>query len=535
MLGILRYWAVYGSVEIGPFAVHTMARIAKDMASVAKLAEKYSVPSNDLKDCAAFASMIAALCAAWNAVAAYRSSDKRNLEEFDKIWGSVSVFFNSRKGISIGNWNEVQRDCSDLELVPASDLARGRQTLQNKRLWEEIPSAIHSSISKMNLWLDGIKGSQIIKLWFAELVKNQMTALSINLSSSKSLKNYLGSQNNAWWGRGIRPVIEDIESWVEDPAKSDLLNVKHAPSLVITTVPQILSVPTFRSNESHKLSINLDQDSDALRTDQDATDRHSELRAELYLLKEQCAGSNSLGHVANLADRLLEALGSEVGEMRTSLVVQRGERIRQLVETYDNLSPASLHEKVDEFVFNQLKATRDALNMVVGLDPVLDNLDRARLGPDIQMTMVSPDVAKERFDDLAAQEIVTPETEEFVEEAVKLAPTIPDPENRQSRNVDLLIQNFVRYSIELIARYPDESAWVALFAGLGTVGAAGPVAVLTATFGGIPIAYFLGRNILANEEFYRTAVGSSPANQANFEKLLTFLQKGPFKSLKDED
>jgi hypothetical protein len=61
-----------------------------------------------------------------------------------------------------------------------------------------------------------------------------------------------------------------------------------------------------------------------------------------------------------------------------------------------------------------------------------------------------------------------------VEEAVKLAPTVPDPENRQSRTVDLLAQNFVRYSIELIAQYPDESAWAALFTGLGAAGLVAP-------------------------------------------------------------
>lgn len=523
VLGVLRYWAVYGSVEIGPIAVHTMAKIAKDMASVAKLAAQHSVPSNDLKDCAAFATMIAALCAAWNAVAAYRSSDKRNLEEFNKIWESVSGFFNSRMGISKGNWTEIQRDCSDLELVPAGDLARGRYTLQSKSLWVEMPSVIDSSISKMSLWLDDINGSQILKTWFAGLVKNQMTALSLNFSSEKSFKQHLTTQNNSWWSRDLSAVLEDIEGWIEDEKILESPKTGLTPFSDINTVPQIRSAPTFRSTESHKLSINFDQDSDALRTDQDSVDRHSELRTELYLLKEQCQGSNSLGHVVNLADRLLEALGSEVGEMRTSLVVQRGERIRQLAEIYENLSPTSLHEKVDEFVFNQLKATRDALNMVVGLDPVLDNLDRARLGPDIEMSMVSPSEVKERFEDLADREIVTQETREFVEEAVDLAPTVPDPENRQSRTVDLLAQNFVRYSIEIISAYPEQSAWVAASTGVVAAATLG----LASTGGGMVLVWALAKTILRHEDKFRSYIGNSPANQANFDKLIVFLKTLP--------
>ena len=523
VLGVLRYWAVYGSVEIGPIAVHTMAKIAKDMASVAKLAAQHSVPSNDLKDCAAFATMIAALCAAWNAVAAYRSSDKRNLEEFNKIWESVSGFFNSRMGISKGNWTEIQRDCSDLELVPAGDLARGRYTLQSKSLWVEMPSVIDSSISKMSLWLDDINGSQILKTWFAGLVKNQMTALSLNFSSEKSFKQHLTTQNNSWWSRDLSAVLEDIGGWIEDEKILESPKTGLTPFSDINTVPQIRSAPTFRSTESHKLSINFDQDSDALRTDQDSVDRHSELRTELYLLKEQCQGSNSLGHVVNLADRLLEALGSEVGEMRTSLVVQRGERIRQLAEIYENLSPTSLHEKVDEFVFNQLKATRDALNMVVGLDPVLDNLDRARLGPDIEMSMVSPSEVKERFEDLADREIVTQETREFVEEAVDLAPTVPDPENRQSRTVDLLAQNFVRYSIEIISAYPEQSAWVAASTGVVAAATLG----LASTGGGMVLVWALAKTILRHEDKFRSYIGNSPANQANFDKLIVFLKTLP--------
>ena len=437
-------------------------------------------------------------------------------------------------------WERVNADCFSLESEQGS-AKKEALALLAQPLWKGATLSPIIFIWKRAYQTLAIDSRFWIK-WIDRRFAGRPQGFDLPTKHDMKIQICLLDQNDEWWQRGLGPVTADIKAWIIeqwgqiDGANKSRFTEDYPVSLYdINIVPQIRSAPTFRSTENYKLSINFDQDSDELRTDQEAADRHSELRAELHLLKEQCQGSNSLGHVVNLVDRLLEALGPEVREMRTSLVVQRGERIRQLVATYEHLSPASLHEKVDEFVFNQLKATRDALNMVIGLDPVLDNLDRARLGPDVQMSMVSPSEVKERFDDLAAQDIITPETEEFVEEAVILAPTVPDPENRQSRTVDLLAQNFVRYSIELIAQYPDESAWAALFTGLGAAGLVGPVAVLTATFGGIPIAYFLGRNILANQEFYRTAVGSSPANQANFEKLLTFLQKGPLKSLKDED
>ena len=432
-------------------------------------------------------------------------------------------------------WKSVSEDCSLLGQLDGSSQSRSLVLLAQP-LWA--PRALQPIIliRERSYQTFGEEGRLWME-WYDRRFVGMPQGFDLPHEADLEIQSRLLDQDSDWWERGLGPVGEDIERWIEEQRqllktaeafkafdKEEALKLD-AASLRLEIIPeqQFTAVPVFQSNEKHQLSLNFEQGSETLRTDEDAADRHAELLAELHQLKEQCAGSNSLGHVVNLADRLLKALGSEAGEMRTSLVVQRGERIRQLAETYENLSPTSLHEKVDEFVFNQLKATRDALNMVVGLDPVLDTLDRARLGPDVEMAMVSPSEVKEQFEDLADQKIVTEETREFVEEAVDLAPAVPDPENRQSRTVDLVAQNFVRYSIEIISAYPEQSAWVA--AGTGVIAAA--TLGLTTTGGGMVLVWALAKTILKHEEKFRSYIGNSPANQANFDKLIVFLKSLP--------
>ncbi|CAN0570883.1 unnamed protein product, partial [Ectocarpus sp. 12 AP-2014] len=451
----------------------------------------------------------AAYATAYAANAAYAATAAANAADAAYTSATTATTATTAIADAAAFWQQLGEDCDILGTATGVDAQAQSLTLLGTRLWTcgEMPQAVNDSWGHAVSYLED-NGLRFWSLWYQRRLTGEASGFALPREQDLILQENLLEQENEWWAGGQKQ--SDLAQAAEELRVIDEQAVLGSSSdfhrLEVTPEKQFSSVPVFQSNQKHQLSLNFHQGSEALRTDEDATDRHAELLAELHQLKEQCSGSNSLGHVVNLADRLVEALGSEVSEMRTSLVVQRGERIRQLVETYEHLTPASLHEKVDEFVFNQLKATRDALNMAVGLDPVLDKLDRARLGPDIEMSLVSPSEVKERFEELADQEIVTEETSEFVGEAVDLAPTVPDPENRQSRTVDLLAQNFIRYSIEIISVHPQASAWTALGTGLvaaTTLGAG-------TTGAGMGLLWLLAKSILKHENKYRDYVGNSP-------------------------
>jgi len=431
-------------------------------------------------------------------------------------------------------WEILRSDASFLE-QSSEDAGTAARSLLGSPLWaeEKTPASLVKSWGRPALDADNMS---FWRDWYQRRLAGRVAGFALPVGQDRLIGERILSQPDEWWERGLFEFTRDLAGWIEEAAISaGVATVAATQDLdSVMPVPQSPAAPQFGTNASGQLSIDFSKGANELRIDRDARDRHAEALRLAQHLAVLCTGSNSLGHLKGVVDGYIEAIGGKVEDMRPSLLVQRGERLRRFISIYETLEPHSLYQQVDEFEFEALQALRDAHNSVVGLDGFLDGLDRARLGPDQRSQLVAPAELQSAVGQLARRAVIDADAQSFIADAIELAPIAPDLESRQSRQVDGIAQNLMRYAVEFIVTYPQESAWVTAFSGVSVMVLLGPFAALAGVAGSIATAYHLGRNILANKDFYRSAAGSSPANRENFERVVAFLEGLPLQSLRDQ-
>ncbi|SIN83998.1 hypothetical protein SAMN02745824_1991 [Parasphingorhabdus marina DSM 22363] len=362
--------------------------------------------------------------------------------------------------------------------------------------------------------------------WFDRRINGMDRGFDQNPNSDMAIGEFLLEQVSTWWDQkfaNVSAAIDQFKNELTDPNFTSNLSSESG----IRPEKQNPYSAIFQTSNDQKITIAFGAGKDRLRKDTEANNRYNEAIRESNHLLDLCRGSNSAGDAPAIVELYLEALGQDLDDAKPSLIVLRGERIRKYLFALISENSDSLTPYVDDAIILQLSVLQDAHNLLVGLDPYLDRMDRARLGPDIDATSVSPRELRDRIKELHEQEVVSDETKEFIDQAVELALPPHKFSERLSGRVTGYAENFLRYSIEFVATYPLATVTSATIASMMTFGVVG---TLLAGSTAITIIYHLGRNILANEEKYRKWAGNSPANQANYEKLLKLLKKLPLNS-----
>jgi hypothetical protein len=323
-------------------------------------------------------------------------------------------------------------------------------------------------------------------------------------------------------------VNPTLKGWLDEARARFALPVGMAEekSEALALIPAVPNMPlqnrnsiSFQADADGRIAINADALADHLRADAGARDRHEEAVNEARNALNRCHGNNAAARLTGLLTNYLLAAGENLEAAKPSLLVQRGERLRQELARYE--APDHMLPPVADDLLLDLKGWLTAHNMVVGLDPVLNAMDTAMLGPDRQPALIPPDEIREKAREAEEADLLQDGVIEVVEEAADLAPAVPDADDRHTI-----------WSTEMVRNLMIETASVALNnpATTGTVVAVGAVlssGLAVGIVGGVSIMGSIkaAEYLVTHKEWVLARLGNTPTWQALITKLADWLEK----------
>ena len=306
-----------------------------------------------------------------------------------------------------------------------------------RRLWPELKMTLHEANQDWDAWTR----------WYDAILEGRPTP------GGEELDIY-------------RVTLDSEEDWEKGPAHvNNLIKVREETIARWGAIPggtgSIVDDSTFDFGEQSNLGTSFGSAGNgpvdvlpqagatAVLRDRDTIDNHSEtVRLVQELIAVQTTGrespNNANARAAALGGLLLPALGRTIEDIRPGLLIPRGEAMRQLLlsdESRDEMSDlAPLTDAMSQAVRNFVSA----YNVFVSLDPELARRDEARLGPDAQRSLVSPEQAKEAAQAAADMGAATQDAADAIRDEVAIAPPVPIPENRNSRRLSVSAKNLAR-------------------------------------------------------------------------------------------
>jgi hypothetical protein len=369
--------------------------------------------------------------------AAY-SSAKRSLQAAD-IVGSKAEFLSQI--ILDCRWLEAHKDpVNASRRLTRKHLYHDKQRVEDNILeWQTLNKNLLQIDPNYSVWID----------WYERRIRGERAAFDIpgdkgRVEDKKILRRLAEASDEDFWGKGHEYVNATLKRWLEE-ARVRLAPFQQ-PNLF--TEPKTPIIPTqnrnaisFRTNEEGRIAIDATALAEQLRTDAGARDRHAEAVAEAKAVFDRCQRSNAGARLTRLFENYLDTAGGTLEDLKPSLCVQRGERLRQELAAYGN--PDSFLDPVADDLLLDMKGWQTAHNMMVGLDPVLMAMDTAMLGPDRRPLLIAPDEIREKLHEandagLLAQGVIA-----VLDEAIQLAPLVPDPLNRRTIWTTEMFRNLV--------------------------------------------------------------------------------------------
>jgi hypothetical protein len=253
-----------------------------------------------------------------------------------------------------------------------------------------------------------------------------------------------------------------------------------------------------------------------LRADEAASKRHAELARRLNSCLSGCRHADPGGNSTSaLREELVlygESLGETVGDVDPDLFIPRGDGLRIDLREQEPPGDAVLGDPPwPDTVRKEVRKLVAAHNNFVAFDPELAKRDEALLGPDAKRQLVPPEAGHNAVSDAIEKRAATERVGEFLDEEGKVAPAIPDPENRQSRRYSEGAKNFARRAIELAGEFAI-AAWTHK----------GKITVTTAGSG-----LAAAKWVVANRDWLLQYFSHNPTMVDIINKLLAILDKLP--------
>lgn len=324
--------------------------------------------------------------------------------------------------------------------------------------WTEAKRSLLSNDPRFLVWTD----------WFERRIRGERAAFDIPGDKRRKedkaiLRRLADVTNEEFWDKGAGYVNATLAEWLAEARERAARNLKvKKPELSADPTPipaQSRVALRFGRDTDGKITLAPAADLDLLRTDQDARDRHETVVDDAKALLASCIGRNSAERLSAILRSYIEAAGDSIETMRPSMFVQKGERLRQELARYDD--PATDLPPLPDSILNDLRSVSKAHNMVVGLDPMLLELDTAQLPPDD----VIGDVTKPEMQDFAAAareaDILADETAETLVEAVQLTPDGSDASDRRFRWSAASCKNMVIEAFAIALNNPGKTTALA--------------------------------------------------------------------------
>ena len=405
-----------------------------------------------------------------------------------------------------------------------SELWHGEQPSNLALMMSSIQNRLLALDPTYQVWID----------WYNRRIKGEDAAFDIpgdiNRTEDKGILIKLAdATDEEFWGKGAEYVNSTLQSWI-DEARTRVRPPKPDPLTDIVPDPQDRRSPAFDRDTSGRIAISIHAGAEMLRTDPQAQVRHDLARRMAQALGDALRGHNNAGYITGMAEAYLDAMGDRAEAADPSTLVFAGDQLREAIAKHRRAKPDDDLQPLPSAADRDAGAFLSAHNMYVGSDTYLDDLDRTTRGPDAPLPSATPAEITQIAVMAHNDDILAETSYDYIVAAAAVAPANYNSADRHSRFTAGLGQNFGRYGIELLSTYPDEAAWAAVAAGVGAVAVLGPVAAI----GAIPVAYYIARNIIANEAVYRKLLSTSPAGEHNFKRMMRFLKSLPYKSLKDD-
>jgi hypothetical protein len=403
-----------------------------------------------------------------------------------------------------------------------SDRPKAARRLTARKLWLTEPPELWIDIwkeSKRRLLENEHSENYAVWIdWYERRIRGERAAFDIpgdkgRVEDKKILRRLAEASDEDFWGKGHEYVNATLKGWLDEararvappivvvPASgvalgsSVAIGVTFKAELETFPLPQNRNVLSFGSTPEGRISIDASALADQMRNDQGAQDRYAEAVCEAKAVLDRCQRSNAGARLTRLLENYLAAAGEVLNDANPSLIVQRGERLRQELAGYDK--PDSLLAPLADDLLLDLKGWLTAHNMMVGLDPVLNAADLAMLGPDRQPALIPPSEIREKVQQADDADILDEGVAEIVLESADLAPTIPDATDRRTL-----------WSVEVARNLIWESIGIALNPSNAEAQAAAMISVsgIRAFCGSITHAKY----IIENREWILSRLGSTP-------------------------
>ena len=502
------------------FPAHDMGMAASTAAAraAAYTASRVSSTAARAAEAAAYAAYAAYAVSADSAYAASRADAARA----DAAYAASRAASSAASRAAV--WDSISADCDSLDA--ASDSVTVARLLTHERLWprsspynwsknwDNATARLLALDPTYQVWID----------WYNRRVKGEDAAFYIpgdtNRTEDKNILIKLAdATDEEFWDKGALHVNTTLQRWINE-ARARVV----PPAVNADIPPQNRNAVSFRSNADGRISIDPTA-AGALRTDADARDRHAEAVREAQALLERCRGSNAGARLTQLLENYLAAAGEAVEDIRASLMVQRGEKLRQEIAAL--AVPDSLLDPLADDILVDLKGWQSAHNMAVGLDPVLMALDTATLGPDVKPALISPDELRMLARDADHEGVTEAGVLAVLEEAADLAPAIPDPTDRRTLWSVETGKNLVIEAMSVALNHPVKTVVGVAAAGVLLPPISAKVAIGGAVFGAWPTAKFL----IKHREWIESKLGNTPTWKSLFNQLCDRIEKeAPFKS-----
>lgn len=467
---------------------------ALNMADAANAANAANA-ADDAAYAAAYAASAAASASAYAAAAAAFAAD---------------VAYAAAADDAVVLWDAIQEDCDYFENNQA-DVGTAAH-LSSQSLWhQQRPEIFDANWADFQRRLLTIDTSYSVWIeWFDRRIDGHATMFSIpgdkhREEDTKIVLQLAAATNEEFWDKGAVHVNTTLQSWLDEA------RARAAPPTPAILPPQNPNAIAFLQDANGKIAIDSSIDLNALRTDSDARDRHSELQRLATALKSRCQGSNAAARLTGLLENFVEALGDRNEDQRPSLLVQRGNRLDVEYRAYGD--PAHLLSPLADDVLLDLGSLVSAIHMHVMSEPVLRDRATAMLGPDAKPVLIAPDEIKLAVQEADDRGILADGVREVVEEAADIAPAVPDPENRFTIWSTETLTNLIIEAFTIALRHPIETAIVGGVASILPTGLDLGTAVVAAGY------------LLHRREWVESRLGNSPTWKALFIELCNRMGK----------
>jgi hypothetical protein len=256
---------------------------------------------------------------------------------------------------TLDSWEAVSADCRWLEVRSDQKLAAFH--LNTLALWQ-----IDQPQAWLSKWRDAVH--RLVEIfphykvwvnWYELRLKGAKSAFYVPVNASdmgneKILSRLAQASEVEFWGKGSTYVNTTLQEWI-DEARANAAKLDTPPQVKIPT--QNRNALSFRTDEDGRITIDASASVDQLRTDAEARDRHSEAASEANAVLDRCRSNNAAARLTLRLENYLVAIGPSIEDTKPSLLVQRGEKLRQALAAY--AAPDTLLDPIADDILVDMK------------------------------------------------------------------------------------------------------------------------------------------------------------------------------------